>query len=414
MPADSKLAVLASAARYDICGCGGSVRSRQSIDPTRFIHKTALPDGGCASIFKVLQTNVCVNDCAYCVNQNNRDIPRDSFQPEELARLFMDLYRSKMAQGMFLSSGIAGEPSSTMTRMIETVEILRRQYKFTGYVHLKLLPGASPDCIEAACKLATRVSVNIEAPTAQHLGRLSAKKDIYQGILEPMRRVKELKLRHPGVVPAGQTTQFVVGAAGELDRDILNTTEALYREMQLRRIYFAAYRPVGDPRLEGVEAASLWREHRLYQAEWLLRIYRFAPDEISLALGGDGNLPLRKNPKLVIAQKQPWLFPVDINRAGYDELLRVPGIGPVSARRITQMRQIHAVSSVEQLKKLNVRYSEAMPYIWFKGMLDWEKQLCLAPLFEDSRSAAVQGGQQMGKAAGVFPCDGKEGSNFSI
>jgi predicted DNA-binding helix-hairpin-helix protein len=187
-------------------------------------------------------------------------------------------------------------------------------------VHLKLLPGAGADCIEAACKLATRVSVNIEAPTAQHLGRLSAKKDIYDGILEPMRRGKELQLARPGLVPSGQTSQFVVGAAGELDRDILNTAEALYRDMQLRRIYFAAYSPVGDPRLEGVEAASPWREHRLYQAEWLLRIYKFPPDEVSLALNADGNLPLKKNPKQIIAQKQPWLFPVDINRAGYEEL----------------------------------------------------------------------------------------------
>jgi predicted DNA-binding helix-hairpin-helix protein len=387
MNTDSKLATLAAAARYDVCGCGGSVRSKYNIDPTRFIHKAALPDGGCASIFKVLQTNVCTTDCAYCINQKGQDIPRTSFQPEELARLFMDLYQKRMVQGIFLSSGIAGDASATMTRMIETIQILRRQYKFPGYVHLKLLPGAGTDCIEAACKLATRVSVNIEAPTAQHLGRLSAGKDIYHGILEPMRRVKELQLARPGLVPSGQTSQFVVGAAGELDRDILNTAEALYRDMQLRRIYFAAYRPVGDPRLEGVEAASPWREHRLYQAEWLLRIYKFAPGEVSLALNGDGYLPLKQNPKQVIARKQPWLFPVDINRAGYEELLRVPGIGPVSARRITQLRQIHDVSSVEQLRKLNVRYREAMPYIWFKGMLDYERQLCLAPLFEGNEDA---------------------------
>ena len=381
MSVDDKLSTLAAAARFDVCGCGGSVRSAASVDPARFIYKAALPDGGCVSLFKVLLTNVCVNDCAYCINQSRRDIPRTAFKPEELARLFMDFYHKRLVKGIFLSSGIAGNPSGTMSRMIETIEILRTRYQFKDYVHLKLLPGAGMDCVEAACKLATRVSVNIEAPTAQHLGRLSARKDIYNGILEPMRWVKQLKSR-TGLVPSGQTTQFVVGAAGERDHDILNTTEALYREMELRRVYFSAYKPVGDPRLEGVGAASPWREHRLYQADWLLRVYKFTPGEVSLALGPAGYLSLKKNPKRTIAAKQPWLYPIDINKASYEELLRIPGIGPVSARRITQLRQIHDVSAVEQLQKLHVRYREAMPFIWFKGMLDWEKQLCLAPLFK--------------------------------
>ena len=390
MTVDSKLATLAAAARFDVCGCGGSARSAASIDPTRFIHKTALPDGGCTSIFKVLLTNVCVNDCAYCVNQSRLDIPRMAFKPDELARLFMSLYQKKMVQGIFLSSGIAGNPSGTMTRMIETIEILRRQYAFRDYVHLKLLPGAGMDCVEAACKLATRVSVNIEAPTALHLGKISSKKDIYDGILEPMRLVKQLKTKSAALVPSGQMTQFVVGAAGERDRDILNTTEALYREMELRRVYFSAYKPIGDPRLDGVSAASPWREHRLYQAEWLLRIYKFTPAEVSMALDGDGNLSLKKNPKRTIASRQPWLYPIDINKASYEELLRIPGIGPTSARRITQLRQLHDVSAVDQLKKLHVRYREAMPFIWFKGMLDWEKQLCLTPLFKEEESIEIE------------------------
>jgi predicted DNA-binding helix-hairpin-helix protein len=305
-----------------------------------------------------------------------------------------------MVQGIFLSSGIAGNPSGTMTRMIETIELLRHRYAFKDYVHLKLLPGAGMDCVEAACKLATRVSVNIEAPTAQHLGRLSSKKNIYDDILEPMRHVKHLKTKSAALVPSGQTTQFVVGAAGERDRDILNTTEALYREMELRRVYFSAYKPIGDPRLEGVNAASPWREHRLYQTDWLLRVYKFAPAEVSLALDGGGNLSLKKNPKLAIAQKQPWLFPVDINRASYEELLRVPGIGPISARRITQLRQLHDVSAVDQLKGLHVRYREAMPFIWFKGMLDWEKQLCLAPLFKEETKSEPEAEPTLAQAVG--------------
>jgi putative DNA modification/repair radical SAM protein len=400
MSVDSKLSTLAAAARFDVCGCGGSVRSTANIDPARFIYKATLPDGGCTALFKVLLTNVCVNDCAYCVNQSRLDIPRMAFKPDELACLFMELYQKKMVQGIFLSSGIAGNPSGTMTRMIETIEILRHRYAFREYVHLKLLPGAGTDCIEAACKLATRVSVNIEAPTAQHLGRLSTKKNIYDGILEPMRQVKQLKTRFSNLVPSGQTTQFVVGAAGERDRDILNTTEALYREMELRRVYFSAYKPIGDPRLEGVDAASPWREHRLYQADWLLRIYKFTPGEVSMALDGGGNLSLKKNPKQTIASRQPWLYPIDINRASYDELLRVPGIGPVSARRITQLRQLHDVSAVEQLKKLHVRYREAMPFIWFKGMLDWEKQLCLTPLFKQEESDEPEAEPTLAQAVG--------------
>jgi predicted DNA-binding helix-hairpin-helix protein len=153
--------------------------------------------------------------------------------------------------------------------------------------------------------------------------------------------------------------------------------------MELRRVYFSAYKPIGDPRLEGVNAASPWREHRLYQADWLLRVYKFAPSEVWMALDGGGNLSLKKNPKQTIAGRQPWLYPIDINKASYDELLRIPGIGPISARRITQLRQLHDVSAVDQLKKLHVRYREAMPFIWFKGMLDWEKQLCLTPLFKE-------------------------------
>lgn len=383
MGVDVKLATLAAAARFDVCGCSSNMRSEANSDPTRFIYKAALPDGGCTSLFKVLLTNACVNDCAYCVNQSGLDTPRTAFKPDELARLFMGLYQKKLVQGIFLSSGIASNASETMTRMIETISLLRNKYAFREYVHLKLLPGAGMDCVEAACKLATRVSVNIEAPTARHLGRLSARKNIFEGILEPMRWVKQIKTRSGMLVPSGQTTQFVVGAAGELDRDILNTTEALYKEIELKRIYFSAYKPTGDPRLEGIGPVSPWREHRLYQADWLLRVYKFAPAELSMALDDGGNLPLKKNPKLAIAQKQPWIFPVDINKASYEELLRVPGLGPLSARRITQMRQLHSISGVEQLKKLHVRYLEAMPFIWFKGMLDWEKQLCLAPLFRD-------------------------------
>jgi putative DNA modification/repair radical SAM protein len=362
---DNKLAALATAARDDICGC--SRAGAVDTSPSKFLYKAALPDGGCTSLFKVLMTNACVNDCAYCANRVNQDTHRTAFKPEELAGLFMQFNHKKMAEGLFLSSGIAGDATGTMSRMIETVELLRVKYRFSGYVHLKLLPGASEDCIEAACKLADRVSVNIEAPTAAHLSRLSSGKNILDGILAPMRRVKQLKDNSPRLVPSGQTTQFVVGAAGETDRDILDTTGGLYQEIDLRRVYFSAYRPAGDGRLEGVPATPAIRQHRLYQSDWLLRVYHFAPAEVSLALDSGGFLPLRRNPKMAIALRRPEIFPVDVNRASYDDLLRVPGIGPFSAERIVEARRYRAIDGLGSLQKMHVRYREAAPFVWFKG-----------------------------------------------
>jgi predicted DNA-binding helix-hairpin-helix protein len=252
-----KLNTLVAAAQFDVCGCGGTGATTGS--PLRFIHRAALPGGGSISLFKVLLTNICINDCAYCVNQIGRDIPRCSFQSEELAKLFMELHTKRLVQGLFLSSGIGQDASRTMEAMIKVVEILRQRYRFRGYIHLKILPGASFDCIEAGCKLASRVSVNIEAPTVHHLARLSRKKDLHHGILERMNWVKQLVSKDENLVPSGQTTQFVVGAAGETDRDILRATKALYSDMGLRRVYFSAFRPITN---------SPWRHfhpHRPYE-----------------------------------------------------------------------------------------------------------------------------------------------------
>jgi predicted DNA-binding helix-hairpin-helix protein len=384
----AKLQTLVAGAGYDVCGyTAGPARS-----PTRFIHRAALPAGGSSPLFKVLLTNVCVNDCAYCVNQVGRDGPRHSFQPEELARLFMDLHRKRLVRGLFLSSGIGVNATRTMQSMIDTVDILRHRHEFGGYVHLKILPGASFDCVAEACKLASRVSVNMEAPTPQHLARLSSGKDLGQGIVERMRWVKQLTDAGAGLVPSGQTTQFVVGAAGETDRDILNAAQALYSEMQLRRVYFSGFRPVRGSRLECVRPALPMREHRLYQTDWLIRVYGFSPEEIGLALGQNGNLRLGADPKLSIARGQPWLFPVDVNRASYEELLRVPGIGPVSAGRMVESRREHSISSLQRLQKMGVATRRAAPYVWFPGIRTTAKQASflpqLGPVCEQSPSLA--------------------------
>ena len=381
MDVEDKLRALSAAAKYDICGYSGV---RDFIpSPQRFIYRAALPGGGSICLFKVLLTNVCMNDCAYCSNRVARDVPRHTFHPEELARVFMQLYQRRMVRGLFLSSGIADNPTRTMEAMVKTVEILRYRYGFKDYIHLKILPGASFDCVAEGCRLADRVSINMEAPTVQHLSRLSRRKDLHNNIVEPMRWVKKLTSSDERLAPSGQTTQFVVGAAGESDRDLLRTTAALYREVDLRRAYFSPFRPVRNSPLEGKPPANPLRAHRLYQSDWLLRIYGFPLSEVELALGEKDNLSLRKDPKLVIAENQPWLFPVDVNRANYGELLRVPGIGPVSAQRIIDARREHSIDSMQQLRKMGVVTSRAAPYIWFQGMLEWEKQASFIPELEE-------------------------------
>jgi predicted DNA-binding helix-hairpin-helix protein len=371
--APDKLKMLVTGASFDVCSFEGP--GHETHPTTGFVYRSALPSGGCENLFKVLMTNVCINDCGYCVNQIGRDCPRSSFRPEELAKTFSEMAQRKRVSGLFLTSGIAGDPSRTMQPMIDAVLILRQHYAFKGYVHLKILPGASFDCVEQACKIANRVSLNIEAPTAEHLAKLSSKKDIHNGILERMQWVKQLTLKNPRLAPSGQTTQFVVGAAGETDRDILKTTGSLYDEMGLRRVYYSAFKPVSHSRLEDLPPTLEVREHRLYQTDWLLRVYGFSLPEVDLALGKTGNLTLGKDPKTVIAQSQPWLFPIDVNKASFNELLHVPGIGPISAQKIVDVRKEDKINSIEQLKKMRVVVKRAAPYIRFNGMLDWEKQL---------------------------------------
>lgn len=307
MDALEKLDLLTAAAEYDVCGYSGIRNSNSS--PLRFIHRVTVPGKGSVCLFKVLMTNECSNDCIYCVNQSGRDIPRSSFQSEELAKLFMEIYTRGLAHGLFLSSGIAHNASRTLASMIDTVAILRHRYEFKGYIHLKILPGASWDCVEESCKLANRVSINMEAPTAKHLARLSAKKNLHKDIVERMHWVKQIAKTADKLLPSGQTTQFVVGAAGEEDGELLNTMNALYQEIGLKRIYFSAFQPIKRSRSESLQPAQPLRAHRLYQADWLLRVYKFGSKEIELALDDKNNLPLRKDPKLTIARKQPWLFP---------------------------------------------------------------------------------------------------------
>jgi putative DNA modification/repair radical SAM protein len=360
-----KLETLGESAQYDLCNaCGSASRARDDLG--RWIYPAALPDGQRVRVLKVLLTNVCDKNCYYCSVRASRDVPRTSFGPEELARAFDRMYRADLVDGMFLSSAVCTGAERTMDRMIACVELIRTQYQFSGYVHLKLLPGVSEAHIERALQLAHRVSVNLEAPTAEHLAAIAPHKDFYEELAKPMRVAKRLIDASGGrLAPAGQTTQFVVGAARESDEQILSTTARLYRELDLRRTYFSAFQPVPGTPLDGMEPTPAWREHRLYQADWLLRFYGFGFED--LIFDGGGNLPRGADPKMMYAQAHPELFPVEVNRASREELLRVPGLGPRSVARILQWRRQGSLKDLSTLNKAGAVANRAASFVLLDG-----------------------------------------------
>jgi len=290
-----------------------------------------------------------------------------------MARTFMQLIEANRVSGLFLSSGVCGSPDATMAKMLGTVEILRRRYNFRGFIHLKVIPGASEQAIEQAVRLATRVSVNIEAPSAEHLAKLSGRKRFHEDIISAMRTIQ--RLRAACNRRCGQTTQFVVGAAGETDRQIITATDRLYRGFGVERVYYSAYQDVermgSSPRgllfddapggRSRPEHASFVREHRLYQVDFLLRKYGFSRDEI--VFGPGGSLSPQLDPKRVWAERHPEFFPVDVSRAERWQLLRVPGIGPVGADRIVQARRAGRIDSIESLSRLGVKTSVAERFV---------------------------------------------------
>jgi len=313
----------------------------------------------------VLQTNVCEFDCFYCEHRASRDVPRTYVSPDELARTFMQLHRARLVDGLFLSSGITKKVDTMQERIVQTAEILRRRYRFKGYIHLKIMPGSSPAAVERTVQLADRVSLNLEAPTPKHLSRLSSKKEFLDGILTRMVWINRMTQEQPGLARAGQITQFVVGAAGESDRDLLQTTARLYREIKLRRAYFSAFSPIPDTPLDGVPPAPLLRQHRLYQADWLLRFYGFSVDE--LAFDEQSHLPLAADPKLAWALRHPEFFPLELSTAPAEMLLRVPGIGLLSAKRIVEIRRTMAITDLKHLTRLGVVARRAAPFLLIGG-----------------------------------------------
>jgi putative DNA modification/repair radical SAM protein len=344
------------------------------------IHTSPIGGGKTVRLLKVLQTNICEFDCFYCEHRASRDVPRTYVSPEELARTFMMLHRKRLVDGLFLSSGITRKADTMQERMVQTAEILRRRYRFKGYLHLKMMPGSSQAAVERTVELADRVSLNLEAPTPHHLSRLSAKKN-FLDLLTHIVWVKRIQELHPDWNRAGQITQFVVGAAGETDRELLSATERLYKEIGLRRAYFSAFGPVPDTPIAHLGPTPLLRQHRLYQADWLMRFYGFSPAE--LAFNEQDHLPLETDPKMAWAGRHPEFFPLDIKTAPYERLIRVPGIGPVSAKRIVELRRTLTLTDARQLIRLGVVVKRAAPFLLLRGR-------SLVPISSQTRNKSTQ------------------------
>lgn len=371
-----KLELLGESARHDLaCGACGSDASRVRDEIGRWIYPAALPDGKRVSLLKILLTNVCENDCFYCACRSSRDIRRISISPEDMSRFFDELVARRQVQGLFLSSAVCAGGDRAMDRMIAAVELVRRRYQFRGYVHLKLLPGASDAHIEQAMRLADRVSVNLEAPNPERLARIAPRKQLVHDLMGPMRKVARLSRESAGVLaPAGQTTQLVVGAAGETDLEIMRTVSWLYSRLSLARVYYSAFQPVEGTPLENLPATPPLRKHRLYQSDVLLRQYGWRLDD--LVLCGDGNLPLEGDPKWMWAVSHPERFPLEVNQASREELMRVPGLGLTSVERLLRQRRLGKVRTLSDLGRMGAVAQRAAPFVLLDGRLP-ETQLRL-------------------------------------
>lgn len=436
-----KLQILADSAKYDV-SCSSSGSHRKNTGTISNAHTAGIchswsADGRCISLLKVLFSNKCVYNCEYCVNRRSNDFPRASFEPDELARLTIEFYRRNYIEGLFLSSAVEVSPDHTAERILESLQLLRYKYGFSGYIHAKIIPGVSQELLHEIGLVADRLSVNIEMPTARSLQAFAPQKKPKE-IFTPMRQItnsliERNSLKGPGnmfrgiavnapehylkgfsreieekdkagssraesdtqdsitavssarplsrnrrrqgedFAPAGQTTQMIIGAGGETDQSILNTSESLYRTFKMKRVYYSAYVPVVDsPMLPTRKTAPpLAREHRIYQADWLLRFYGFSVKE--LFTEKSQNLDPDLDPKVTWALRNLDQFPVEVNRASYDTLMRIPGIGAVSARRIVRQRRLSAVK-FDDLKKMGVVLKRAKYFLTCSGRYYGEKR----------------------------------------
>ena len=372
-----KLRILAESAKYDVsCSSSGTVRKGKqgmvgsTVGGVGICHSFA-DDGRCISLLKVMLTNYCMYDCAYCINRRTNDIQRATLSVSELEEITMEFYRRNYIEGLFLSSGVVRNPDYTMERLTAIVRDLRTVHRFNGYIHLKTIPGASQELLAEAGRYADRMSVNIEIPKEESLKALAPEKD-HKSIFLPMKQIQQgvlenkedrKKFHHaPRFVPAGQSTQMIVGATNESDLDILKMSNTMYQQPTMRRVYYSGYVSVNtyDPRLPVLKQPPLVRENRLYQADWLMRFYHFKVDEI--VDDKHTHLDLDVDPKLGWALRHPEFFPVDINSASYEDILRVPGIGVKSAVLIVNSRRFNRITSYH-LKKMGVVMKKAKYFI---------------------------------------------------
>ena len=330
----------------------------------------AMPGGKRIALLKTLLTSACERNCFYCPFRAGRDFRRATFRPDEMAHAFMQLYQSQTAEGFFLSSGIAGGGIRTQDHLIDTAEILRRKHAYTGYLHLKIMPGAERAQVERMMQLADRVSINLEAPNAVRLAKLAPRKQFLEELLRPLRWVEAIRRSQPyhlgwrGKWPSS-VTQLVVGAAGESDLEIMSVSAELYKQLHLSRVYYSAFTPVIDTPLENHPAENPWREFRLYQSSFLLRDYGFDLEELPFTRAG--NLPLEVDPKIAWAQQNLTETPVEINRADRETLLRVPGIGPQGVAEILATRRNTTFRNLRDLQKVGVLANRAAPFILLDG-----------------------------------------------
>jgi putative DNA modification/repair radical SAM protein len=377
MNLSTKLAILADAAKYDAsCASSGSTK-RHSRDGKGIGSTTGVgichsytPDGRCVSLLKILLTNFCIYDCLYCINRVSSDVRRARFTPDEVVKLTLDFYRRNYIEGLFLSSGIIRNPDYTMEQVVNVARKLRVEYQFRGYIHLKTIPEAASELVAEAGRWADRISINVELPTQTDLQSLAPEKNldrirtsmsVIQKKIEQSKAERQESAKAPSFAPAGQSTQMIVGATPASDRAILHQASSMYQQHRLRRVYYSAFSPIpsASSRLPLV-APPLVREHRLYQADWLVRFYGFDVEEITSAAQPD--LPLDIDPKLAWALRHPATFPIELNQAPRELLLRVPGLGVRNVDRILRIRCLHRLVLAD-LTRLRVPLAKALPFI---------------------------------------------------
>ena len=412
-----KLSILADAAKYDASCASSGAGKRHSLGKGGGVGSTEgmgichsyTPDGRCVSLLKILLTNFCIYDCAYCVNRVSSNVRRARFATDEVVRLTLDFYKRNYIEGLFLSSGIIRSGDYTMEQLVEVARCLREDHQFRGYIHLKTIPEASPELLAAAGRCADRLSINVELPTESGLGALAPEKSArgIRGAMGQLRwRIDESKdarraktptrAKPPRFAPAGQSTQMIVGADGADDRDVLDASVDLYGNYRLRRVYYSAFSPIPDAsKVLPLKAPPLVREHRLYQADWLLRFYGFEVDEIAPRTpAGAAMLDLEVDPKLAWALRHPECFPVDLNTAPKERLLRVPGLGTRNVKRILAARR-HGALRLDDLARLRSPLRKLLPFVQVadhhpRGALDRPDRL-RAQLAPSPRQAGLFG-----------------------